>query len=204
MPDVVGRMFGPAVLALLFTWVTVTRGSEMRGQKVLMLIALGFSFIADIILGFNFLYGLAVFLLMHIIYIVIGSRRGGWSWRMLPFAALYLVAVALVVSEVWPTVSADPLLRIAVPVYIAVITLMATLAASAWYRDENPLYANAALGALIFVASDACIAIDEFAHPRELSGLWVLPTYWIAQYLIASSLPSKLTQTTSKKKPAIS
>jgi uncharacterized membrane protein YhhN len=101
------------------------------------------------------------------------------------------MVVALVVTQIWPTVSQDALLRIAVPAYIAVVTLMATLAASAWYRRRRRLLALAAAGSLIFFISDACVAIDHFAYAYEMSGLWILPTYWAAQYLISSSLPPK-------------
>lgn len=191
LPGIVSRLFGPCVLALIFVWTMLTRTGDKPGQKPLMLVALVLSFLADIVININFLYGIGVFLLMQLIYIVMFSRRGGWSWRMLSFAALYAVVFGVVMLQIWPTVSGNAALSVAVPIYAVIVTLMATLAASVWAKDRSRLAAFAALGALSFFLSDACIAINEFAFPHEFADLWILPTYWIAQYLIASSLPPK-------------
>lgn len=194
LPEMVSRLFGPAVLALIFVWTSLTRNADRPGQKVLMLIGLAVSFLADIVINFNFLYGIGVFFLMQLVYIVIFSRRGGWSWRMLSFGMLYAVVFGVVMLQIWPTVSGNAALSVAVPIYAVVVTLMATLAASVWARDRSRLALFAALGSLSFFISDACIAINEFAYPHEFADLWILPTYWIAQYLIASSLPPKQLQ----------
>ncbi len=191
LPDMVSRLFGPCVLVLIFVWTALTRSGDKPGQKPLMLAALALSFLADIVININFIYGIGVFLLMQLIYIVIFSRRGGWSWRMLAFAVLYGVVFGVVMLQIWPTVSGNAMLSIAVPIYAIVVTLMATLSASVWARDHTRLTAFAAIGSLSFFISDASIAINEFAYPYEFADLWILPTYWIAQYLIAHSLPAK-------------
>ena len=41
-----------------------------------------------------------------------------------------------------------------------------------------------AIGACIFMLSDALIAINKFVTPVPLSGLWILATYFCAQMLI--------------------
>lgn len=46
----------------------------------------------------------------------------------------------------------------------------------------------AALGAALFVASDALLAIDRFRTPIPAAPLWVLSTYWLAQWGIAQSV----------------
>ena len=171
LPDMVGSLFGPAVLALIFVWTALTREGDKPGQKPLMMVALALSFLADIVIGINFIYGIGVFLLMQLIYIVMFSRRGGWSWRMLSFAAFYAVIFGVVMLQIWPTVSANAGLSIAVPIYAIVVTLMATLSASVWARGHSRLAAYAALGALSFFISDACIAINEFAYPHEFADL---------------------------------
>lgn len=191
LPDVVSRLFGPGVLALIFVWTLLTRTGDKPGQKPLMLAALVLSFVADIVININFIYGIGVFLLMQLIYIVMFSRRGGWSWRMISFALLYAVVFGVVMLQIWPTVSGNAMLGVAVPIYAVVVTLMATLAASVWARSHSHLAALAAFGSLSFFLSDASIAINGFAFPHEFADLWILPTYWIAQYLIAHSLPAK-------------
>ncbi|MBN8510882.1 MAG: hypothetical protein J0L57_20000, partial [Burkholderiales bacterium] len=48
-----------------------------------------------------------------------------------------------------------------------------------------------ALGGALFLASDTLLAINRFALPLPLSGLWILLTYWAAQWCIASWLPRR-------------
>jgi uncharacterized membrane protein YhhN len=48
--------------------------------------------------------------------------------------------------------------------------------------------ARLALGGALFVASDACLAFNRFADPLPLAGLWILGSYWLAQWCIASWL----------------
>jgi len=45
-----------------------------------------------------------------------------------------------------------------------------------------------ALGGALFLASDALLATNKFAGPLPLAGLWILATYWAAQWCIASWL----------------
>ena len=53
---------------------------------------------------------------------------------------------------------------------------------------EAPRAGLLALGGLLFVISDACLATNKFAGPLPLASLWVLSTYWSAQWCIASWL----------------
>ena len=45
-----------------------------------------------------------------------------------------------------------------------------------------------ALGGALFLCSDALLAINKFAAPLPAANLWILATYWAAQWLIASWL----------------
>ena len=47
------------------------------------------------------------------------------------------------------------------------------------------------VGGLLFMSSDALLAINRFHTPLPASALWVLATYWAAQWLIASALPRR-------------
>jgi len=48
-----------------------------------------------------------------------------------------------------------------------------------------------ALGDALFVTSDALLATNKFALPLPLNGLWILATYWAAQWCIAHWLPPR-------------
>ncbi len=41
-----------------------------------------------------------------------------------------------------------------------------------------------AVGAMVFMLSDALIAVDRFVLPLPLAPLWVLSSYYLAQFLI--------------------
>ena len=115
LPELVGRLTGPAVMACIVAWVWATRGQGVAHDKHLVLAALMVSLVADIILKFSFVFGLAVFLIMQIIYIVLFVRRGGLSryitWPMVGYGAI----VGLVVPLIWPEVRPSMMLTIAVP-----------------------------------------------------------------------------------------
>ncbi len=44
------------------------------------------------------------------------------------------------------------------------------------------------IGGALFMASDTVLAVNRFAMPIPAAGLWILATYWAAQWLIASWL----------------
>jgi len=75
------------------------------------------------------------------------------------------------------------------------VVCLATMAAQAavWWRtavgsDYERLARAGAIGGLLFMASDSLLAVNRFALPLPLASLWILDTYWAAQWGIASSL----------------
>jgi uncharacterized membrane protein YhhN len=79
-------------------------------------------------------------------------------------------------------------LRVPVAVYVLVISLMAAQAigrAAAMQGEANKRAAwGVALGALLFMLSDSLLAINRFVTPLPLAELWVLVSYYAAQFLI--------------------
>lgn len=132
----------------------------------------------------GFLPGLVSFLLAHLAYLVAFTRRqrlAAW-W---PAFAGYAIVAGGVLALLWPGVPAP--LRIPVIAYVLCLASMAAQAAVLWRRGE-PRGAVLALGGALFVASDALLATNKFAGPLPLSNLWILTTYWAAQWCIASWL----------------
>ncbi|KAF1055460.1 MAG: hypothetical protein GAK43_00254 [Stenotrophomonas maltophilia] len=134
-----------------------------------------------------FLPGLVVFLLAHGCYIV--AFRAGWGgggW-LLGSGVLLATVAAVNIAGLWPHL---PLaMRVPVLVYVAALALMAALAlARAGARSAPPGARWAAVGALLFVASDALLAWDRFAGGLPQASLLVLASYYAAQYGIARSV----------------
>ena len=59
-----------------------------------------------------------------------------------------------------------------------------------------------ALGGALFVASDALLATNKFAAALPAASLWMLATYWLAQWCIASWLPAARPATKAGSPPS--
>ena len=89
----------------------------------------------------------------------------------------------LVFAFVWPGVDAG--LRIGVAVYAAVVACDAAQATgrATVLRDRAAI--AVAAGAILFMLSDMTIALTKFANVGWPVDQWTLPTYYLAQGLIA-------------------
>lgn len=133
----------------------------------------------------RFVAGLASFLLAHLCYLRAFSIEvpfGAGLLLWLPF----FVAGGMVVALVWPGLK--PALRGPVVVYVIVIAAMAGQATGRWYAAGSAVALAAAVGAGLFVVSDAVLAIDRFRWPFRAARAVTLSTYWAAQLLIAISV----------------
>lgn len=133
----------------------------------------------------RFVAGLASFLLAHLCYLRAFSIEvpfGAGLLLWLPF----FVAGGMVVALVWPGLK--PALRGPVVVYVIVIAAMAGQATGRWYAAGSAVALAAAVGAGLFVVSDAVLAIDRFRWPFRAARAVTLTTYWAAQLLIAISV----------------
>ncbi|MFD2454335.1 lysoplasmalogenase family protein [Ideonella paludis] len=80
---------------------------------------------------------------------------------------------------------------------------MAAQAAVLW-RQGEPRGCVLAVGGALFMLSDALLATNKFAGPLPLASLWVLSSYWAAQWCIATGLAPKAASLTSSASPASS
>lgn len=168
-----------------------SRGTSTPRLRRWVLVGLVLSLVGDVALLWpkeGFLPGLIAFLLAHLAYIAgfCGVQRFGA--RRLPFVA-YAVVAGAILAALWPGVPAA--LRIPVVLYVVCLASMAAQAAVLWLAArgtaDEPRWRLAAIGGVLFVASDALLAINKFAGPLPLAPLWILSTYWVAQWCIASS-----------------
>ncbi|WP_019398166.1 lysoplasmalogenase family protein [Pseudoxanthomonas sp. GW2] len=137
-----------------------------------------------------FVPGLVAFLLAHLCYIVAFFPGAGTVPRVLGLLA-YMAFAGCNLVLLLPSVPAA--LRVAVLVYVGVLMLMAGLAtARAWsLRHDRRLAAPAraaALGGMLFVLSDSLLAWDRFGGGLPLAMLFILATYYAAQWCIAHSV----------------
>lgn len=185
----------PATTLLIAGIAWQARPAASPFYRRAVLTGMGLSCVGDIALMLPvdaFVPGLVAFLLAHLCYIA-AFRDGVRAGRGLLAAALLLGAFAVGnVLALWPHLPVP--LRIPVLAYVAVLASMAVLAlARYWQRPRLPLMQAgsarwAAVGGVLFVASDSMLAWDRFGGGLPLAGLLVLGTYYAAQYAIARSV----------------
>lgn len=145
----------------------------------------------------GFLPGLVAFLFAHLAYLRAFTRRQRFAaWW--PAFAVYALVAGLVLVRLWPGVPAA--LQAPVVAYVLCLASMAAQAAVLWQRGE-PRGLALAIGGALFVASDALLATNKFAGPLPLANLWILATYWAAQWCIASWLAPRAGQAARAARP---
>lgn len=152
------------------------------GGPVLLVAGFALSAVGDACLSREgekwFIAGLGSFLVAHLAYVALFlGVRGALNLPVLALtAAMMAVLAALILIRIWPALGP---MRVPVLAYMAVISGMA-LAAS----QLGPEHGLAMAGALMFVISDAVLALELFAIPGRK---WTLPVVW-ASYVAAQLL----------------
>lgn len=176
-------------LATLLVAAMVWRAPRAApGYRGAVLVGLLLSTLGDVFLMLPqdaFVPGLGSFLLAHLAYLFAFTRLYRFAPLRWPFLA-YALAAGGVLGLLWPDLPGA--LRVAVVIYVAALAAMAAQAAVVALSTARRGSVLAAAGGLSFVASDALLALDRFHAPIASAPLYVLATYWLAQYLIGRSV----------------
>ncbi len=177
------------ILIILYAW---PRGLGTPLLRRWVLTGLFFSLLGDVALMLpgGFVPGLLVFLLAHLAYLWAFTRvrkLASWPWS---FVGYGLVA-AVILAWLWSGIPAA--LHGPVAAYVICLSAMAAQAGVIGWRARGDAAAGRrgavlALGGLLFFCSDGCLAINRFGGPAGWADALVLPTYWAAQWCIASWL----------------
>jgi uncharacterized membrane protein YhhN len=163
------------------------RGQDLPVVRRWVLVGLVFSLAGDVCLMWpeeGFLPGLVSFLLAHLAYLWAFTSVARLAAKPLVFVGYGLLAAAIL-SQLWPGVPSA--LRAPVVAYVLCLATMAAQAAVVW-RSGAQRGGVLAFGGALFMTSDALLATNKFAIALPLSSLWILGTYWAAQWCIASWL----------------
>src|SRR6187401_3211943 len=179
-------IFKPLTTILIFVMALLAQGSPRR-YKFAIATGLIFSLAGDVFLMLptdQFLAGLVSFLLAHICYLVAFTTDTRFAERRGPFVNFALLS-GLLMALLWDGIPQP--MRIPVIVYVVLLGSMAAQSFVRRAKFPSLLTTMAALGGLLFVASDALIAIDRFSTGWSGSRILVLALYYAAQALIAKS-----------------
>lgn len=143
-----------------------------------LLAALALCLVGDVLLLGEelFLYGLGAFFLAHLFYIFAFVSYRGLYLKPLPLLVLGLIGAgfyALIFNDLGD-------LKIPVAIYILCIVTMCWQAIGLYDRYRNRRFRFVMVGSVLFLISDAILALDKFSFPFELAEAIVLATYWTA------------------------
>jgi uncharacterized membrane protein YhhN len=170
-------------LAIIFLASSNRSMSRLSAQMVTAFI---FCLLGDIALIWDqlFLVGVGFFLVAHLLFIRAIKNRFGF--KILPFALLFsLVALVSIVYILWNGLTG--ILKIVVPIYALVISVMVSQAVSVALRKRSKMRSQLALGAILFMVSDTLLGVNGFLHPFPFSGVFILSTYWGALVFLANA-----------------
>jgi uncharacterized membrane protein YhhN len=169
-----------------------------EGLSKLILLALFFSWLGDVLLMYQFknelyfIFGLAAFLVAHVFYIFIYKRFriDDDSQALLGVQRFRYSFPIILAGTGLITVLYNQLgdLKIPVIVYGLALVLMVLNALFRFGRTSLKSFSMVFFGATLFMISDSLIAINKFLMPVNNSDFWVMFTYIPAQYLILEGL----------------
>jgi len=181
-----------AIAGVMAAWRSVPLEARpaLRRSRGLLLAALAGSLVGDVLLMLPglFLPGLVAFLLAHLCYVALFRQGVPWFADRTALAAVLAVGLGMYAFLVYGGLPAA--LRIPVAAYVLVIALMAAqaLARRATLGARVPGVDAVALGAVLFMLSDALLALNRFVQPLPWAQVWVLSSYYAAQALIVHGM----------------
>lgn len=133
-----------------------------------------------------FIFGLVSFLIGHILYITAFYLDYKWQpniEKKIGWLALIIFGVFGIVFYLYlrPYLNS---LKIPVMIYTFIILLMAVMAVNRKGRVNTISFNLIFYGAILFLISDSILAYNKFVSPIKFSGIAIMSTYMIAQYLI--------------------
>ena len=127
-----------------------------------------------------FLLQLSLFALAHIAYIVYFAKNAIFGRKGAVVACLWGIVMLSLGCFIIPHITST-VVQVACSVYVLMIGTMALFA----FMNRGSYRVLNIIAALLFVASDSCIAINKFVGKFEYAGIIIMTTYFAAQLIFA-------------------
>lgn len=185
----------PFLMVILLIYFLVSTKKNKHPAYLLIIGALIFAWLGDVFLMFQttypvfFLLGLGVFLASHMLYIASNRRlRNETSSEVLskPRLARYNFFLLLICSALLMALipRLDDKMLLPVIVYAVTITYMTITAMHRYGKTATSSFWLVMIGALLFMFSDATLALNKFVDPIPKARIVIMTTYIVAQYFI--------------------
>lgn len=189
----------PSILIALIIYFWNHSEQFQASQRRLFLLALVFAWLGDVLLMFQrqnalfFLLGLGSFFVMQGLYIQhFKTKMISFKWLVIILFLLFSVGM---LSVVLPKLDSE--LKGPVMAYILAITLMGIMAYQRRGGVPTQSFQMVLVGAILFMISDSCIALNKFVVPSEVIQFLIMPTYIAAQYLIVRGVLNENSSTST-------
>ncbi|MBS1731109.1 MAG: lysoplasmalogenase [Bacteroidetes bacterium] len=182
---------------LLLSLILGTPKSKHAKSKMLIILALIFCFMGDLLLLFEqydiiyFQLGLAAFLIGHVFYIIFFTRIKPFAKETALFTFLcgigILAYIIFILVMLWRTLAKEQLeLPVALYAFTIGLLLLSTLNLLTNRRMRNISWSYFIPGAAFFVLSDSILAWNKFYSIVSHANVLIIITYAIAQFLLVA------------------
>jgi len=174
--------------SLAFVGFAWEMGAMHSTYGQIVFIALLWSLIGDVLLALknrkqSFLFGIGAFLLAHVCY-ALAFIQAGFNGSQLPIILPIIMAILFIIG-LWLRKHLSGLFSLAVPAYLIVIAVMLVFA---WTNQSPTAGWWIISGATLFAFSDLWVARNRFIHSSIINRIIGLPSYYIAQLILAYSV----------------
>jgi uncharacterized membrane protein YhhN len=178
-------VFKPLTTILIIATLLIWGNRRVPRYFVTLLLALVACLLGDIFLLKDdyFVYGLAAFLLGHLLFCYAFVSLGGFKFYLTPLFILATVAL-LYYLYLLPALGS---FAVPVAIYNTVIVLMAWQGVNLFISNKSYFTGCIAIAAVLFMISDSVIAIDKFIVPFNWSSAIILPLYWLSISMLSYS-----------------
>ena len=178
---------------LLMTSLVIVYLLSVKKANFWLISALFFSFWGDVFLldkANYFVFGLASFLIAHLMYIKMTSQ----FLVKPPFLKIIKAAIFFVILFLGILfLIKDNLGEMLVPVlvYGVAISAFGTCTLLNYQQKKSTVNIGLLLGAILFIASDSLIALNNFYKPEIFFDIAIVVLYIVSQYLIVKTMIAK-------------
>ena len=175
----------PLLMPLLVVYYLVV----IKQPKPIVILALFFSFLGDVLLVFEkafFMYGLISFLIAHVLYITLVNSYKTKINKTNVIIVL-IVFVMFILSLLYTIHHHAGAMILPIVIYAVTISIFGILSVLNFISSKTQANLYMLLGASIFIVSDSLIAINKFYSAHSILNIFIMMTYCLAQYLIILS-----------------
>ena len=179
-------VFKPLSLILIIL-ITIVYQPIDSSYKIFIVSGLVFSLVGDTFLIYpkkHFKKGLITFLIGHICFTIAFIVSSGFSFTFWIFLPILIIGIHFLRS-IFPF---SDKIKIPIIIYVIIIAIMGWMAMERLNCIPTLGTLLAAIGAVLFMISDAVLALNKFRKPFFRAELIILSTYFTAQWLLAVSV----------------